>query len=110
MTKLCVTCEHPYKPERGIWLVDTKTYLVLLHDLPAPAGVRVGGHPLKDDILSPIQEGPISQVGVTSDPATVCCAPVDIARLEIKDVLGCDPCHNHVPPCKLLSFLSAICH
>ena len=57
------------------------TNLVFLDNLPAPAGVRVGRYPLKDDILSPIEQGPVSQVGVASDPAAVGCAPIHVAGL-----------------------------
>lgn len=68
------------------WLPTTLTavvltYLMFLNNLPAPAGVRVGGYSLKDDALSPIEQGAIGEVGVAGDPATVCCAPVHIAGL-----------------------------
>ena len=57
------------------------SHLVLLDNLPASAGVRVGGNALKDHILGPIEQGPIGEVGVACDPATIGCAPVNIPRL-----------------------------
>mmetsp|Transcript_5026 Transcript_5026/g.12823 ORF Transcript_5026/g.12823 Transcript_5026/m.12823 type:complete len:722 (-) Transcript_5026:224-2389(-) len=71
-------------------------HLVLVDDLPAPAGVRVGRHALEDQGGHAVQERAVGEVGVSGDPAAVCRAPVDVAGLGVEDVLDSGVGADHV--------------
>mmetsp|Transcript_19179 Transcript_19179/g.53692 ORF Transcript_19179/g.53692 Transcript_19179/m.53692 type:complete len:286 (-) Transcript_19179:335-1192(-) len=74
-------------------------HLVLIHNLPAAAWVRVSGHTLKDDLGGHIQHGAIGQVGVPCDPPAVGCAPIHIAGLVVKHILEGQSSSHEVAPC-----------
>mmetsp|Transcript_5521 Transcript_5521/g.16322 ORF Transcript_5521/g.16322 Transcript_5521/m.16322 type:complete len:572 (+) Transcript_5521:391-2106(+) len=64
-------------------------HLVLLHDLPQPAGVRVAGDTLEDDLGDADHHRTVGDVRVPGDPAAVRRAKPDVAgiRLDVEDVL-----------------------
>ena len=71
--------------------------LVLLDDAPEDAGVR-GAHrlALEDDGRAAVQQRAIDDVAVAHHPADIGCGPVDIAGLDIIDVLHAPFQRHHV--------------
>lgn len=47
---------------------------------------------------SPVQQGTISDVGVTCDPTNVCCAKVDVSWMVVKRVLEGSSSVEHIAP------------
>ena len=74
-------------------------HLVLLDNLPYARGVRVGGDALVYHAGRAVQQRAIGEVRVPGDPAAVCCAPVDVPRLQVKHIFGRHARHYHVPSC-----------
>mmetsp|Transcript_9282 Transcript_9282/g.23225 ORF Transcript_9282/g.23225 Transcript_9282/m.23225 type:complete len:276 (+) Transcript_9282:2002-2829(+) len=64
----------------GIQLGD----VVAVGDVPEAAGVGVGWDALEEDLGGAVEEGPVSEVAVTGDPAAVCGAEEDVAGVVVK--------------------------
>mmetsp|Transcript_2413 Transcript_2413/g.7405 ORF Transcript_2413/g.7405 Transcript_2413/m.7405 type:complete len:211 (-) Transcript_2413:778-1410(-) len=71
----------------GCWGSVELRDLVLVHNAPAAPCIWVRWDTLKDEGRHSVQKWPVRQVGVSSHPSTIRCAPIDITRLGVKDVL-----------------------
>ena len=74
--------QRPDGGRRRVELVDA----VLLDDLPAPVGSRVGRNALEHDRRGAVAQGAVDDVGMSRDPADVRAAEVDVAVMVIEDV------------------------
>ena len=60
--------------------------MVLFRDLPESATVWIGRYAFKEQSCRPCAQGPIDDVAVPRNPADVCRAEVNLARLVLKDI------------------------
>mmetsp|Transcript_10955 Transcript_10955/g.36331 ORF Transcript_10955/g.36331 Transcript_10955/m.36331 type:complete len:266 (-) Transcript_10955:994-1791(-) len=70
---------------------------VLVDDAPQPPRVREGRHALEDQLRGAIEQRAIGHVRVACDPAAVGGAEVNVAGLQVEDVLGGGGREDHVP-------------
>jgi hypothetical protein len=84
-------CQHGlyYTEQNQTWHKKLEPCLVLLNDLPAARGRRVGGHALKHNVDGTVKQGPVRQVCMSRDPATVRGAPVIV---KTHDSTSCQQC------------------
>ena len=64
--------------------------------IPKSTRIRIGRHPFKHDSSSTTEQGTIDDVGVTRDPAYICCTAENIAILILKYVSECVGGIDHI--------------
>ena len=70
--------------------------LVFFAHLPEPASIRIGGHPFKHEGSGTVGQRTVHNIAVAGDPAHICGAPVNLARLVIKDIFVGHGCPDHI--------------
>ena len=77
------------------------THPILLNDLPKARKIRKVRRAFIHDLGNAIEHRPVSDVGMSCDPAHISCAPVDIVIAHIKNILTRRVGISHIPPCRM---------
>ena len=80
---MIITLFHQRPQRRGCCVEQVD--FVFIHHVPEAAKIWKIGHTFKHDRRGAVGQGPVDNIWMARDPADVCCAPVDIIFVIIKN-------------------------